>query len=352
MAGTGATASGNASGEPVFAHVRAVADAVLYEGYLLYPYRKSSGKNRVRWQFGVLAPRDWIEAAGPVEPGVAGSAESWFQRTEFLVQADDAEAVLHIRLRFLQLERRDVERRSAGGWEPVESLRIGERTHLSFDGAVPWERDVVVPLADALAAERVHPVVAPGGAQVEQLGAQARVVRRRRPVAARLAVRAERLDVPAYRLRIRTENTAPPIGADASRDTALRHALVATHTLVGGRGTTFLSSLAPPAWAAEQVRACRNVRTFPVLADGDGRDVVLSSPILLDDHPRVAPESPGDLHDASEIDEMLSLRTLVLTEEEKREARATDPRAAAILDRVDGMPPEVLARLHGAFRDP
>ena len=43
--------------------VRAVADAVLYEGYLLYPYRATSGKNQLRWQFGVLGPRG-AEQAG------------------------------------------------------------------------------------------------------------------------------------------------------------------------------------------------------------------------------------------------------------------------------------------------
>ncbi|CAM5689266.1 hypothetical protein SAFG77S_00879 [Streptomyces afghaniensis] len=64
----------------------------------------------------------------------------------------------------------------------------------------------------------------------------------------------------------------------------------------------------------------------------------------------MAPESPGDLHDAAEIDEILTLRTMLLTDEEKREARATDPRAAAILDRVDTMPQEVFERLHGAVR--
>jgi hypothetical protein len=77
---------------------------------------------------------------------------------------------------------------------------------------------------------------------------------------------------------------------------------------------------------------------------------VLSSPIILYDHPRVAPESPGSLHDATEIDEILALRTLTLTEQEKAEARATDPRAAAIVDRVDAMPPEGFGRLHGTIR--
>jgi hydrogenase maturation protease len=51
-----------------------------------------------------------------------------------------------------------------------------------------------------------------------------------------------------------------------------------------------------------------------------------------------------------EIDEILALRVLTLTDEEKAEARGTDPRAAGILDRVDAMPPEVWSRLHGAIR--
>ncbi|MBV8995805.1 MAG: hypothetical protein JO287_19360 [Pseudonocardiales bacterium] len=78
---------------------------------------------------------------------------------------------------------------------------------------------------------------------------------------------------------------------------------------------------------------------------------MLSSPILMDyDYPQVSPESPGDLFDATEIDEILSLRTLTLTDDEKLEARATDPRAAAIIDRVEEFPQEVLERLHGAIR--
>jgi hypothetical protein len=77
---------------------------------------------------------------------------------------------------------------------------------------------------------------------------------------------------------------------------------------------------------------------------------VLSSPVILYDHPRIAAESAGDLFDSTEIDEILTLRTLALTDEEKREARATDPRAAELLDRLDGLPPEMLERMHGAIR--
>jgi hypothetical protein len=87
-----------------------------------------------------------------------------------------------------------------------------------------------------------------------------------------------------------------------------------------------------------------------LIGDEGRRDAMLSSPIILYDHPTIAPESPGDLFDATEIDEILTLRTMALTEDEKREARATDERAAAIIDRVDSMPPELLERLHGAVR--
>ena len=82
---------------------RLVADAVLYEGYLLYPYRTSSEKNRVRWQFGVLAPRDWIEARGLARESVAGSADAWRQRIECLLETG-ASARLRVRLRDETLE--------------------------------------------------------------------------------------------------------------------------------------------------------------------------------------------------------------------------------------------------------
>jgi hypothetical protein len=328
---------------------------VLYEGYLLYPYRRSAAKNQVRWQFGVLAPRAFVEASGPPDTGVAGSADAWHQQTEVLLEARE-NAVLHVRLRFLHLQRRTVEARDPdGGFRPVDALEVDGHQQLSFDEAVPRSVDVECRLDEA--AGRTVEVDAPGRTTVEALrdGAGAvvgRIVRRTRPVPARLRLSVEpaAAPFPLHRLRVVTENLAggPP---DASRPDALRRSLVAAHTLVGVRGGQFLSLLDPPLWAADAARGCRNVHTFPVLAGADGgRDVVLSSPIILYDHPRIAPESPGPLFDSGEIDEILSLRTLTLTDDEKREARATDPLAAQLVDRVDALPEEVLARLHGAVR--
>ena len=107
----------------------------------------------------------------------------------------------------------------------------------------------------------------------------------------------------------------------------------------------------PPEWAAAEVAACQNIGTWPVLAGpADCTDLMLSSPVILYDHPEVAAESAGDLFDATEIDEILTLRTLTLTDAEKRQARATDSRAAELIDRLDDLPPEMLERMHGAIR--
>src|SRR5258708_7061078 len=136
-----------------------------------------------------------------------------------------------------------------------------------------------------------------------------------------------------------------------SRDDGLKYSLTAAHLLIGVTGGTFLSMTDPPEWAAGEVAACVNTGTWPVLAGpAECRDLVLSSPVILYDHPEVAPESAGDLFDATEIDEILTLRTLALTDAERQEARATDPRAADLIDRLDGLPPEMLERMHGAIR--
>ncbi|MER7178625.1 hypothetical protein ABT404_03895 [Streptomyces hyaluromycini] len=333
----------------------AVADAVLYEGYLLYPYRRSSPKNRARWQFGVLLPRDWVEADGPVRPGVSGSADSWYQQTECLLRVRRPDAVVRLRVRYLHVQHKQVEDRDG---RPVESLSCDDGTvQLTFEEAVARETDLTIALDEG---EHRFPVGSPAGTDTQELSSGAgRVVRRRAEVRASTILVAERLGEGLFRLRVRTANEGHVGDPHAPRDRALRHALIATHTLLGVEGGEFVSLIDPGPALQEAARSCRNDFTFPVLggappatapADGSVSALLLSSPIILPDHPQVAPESPGDLHDAGEIDEILTLRTMLLTEEEKREARATDPRAAEILDRVDTMPPEVFERLHGAIR--
>jgi hypothetical protein len=344
------------AGISVMDTARAVADAVLYEGYLLYPYRRSSGKNQVRWQFGVLLPPGWAHAHGLDDTSVAGSAESWWQQTECLL-AGGPDAEVTVCVRFLQVQRRAVaELRPDGSYYPGTQVTVGRQPKLSFDEAVAREFTTRVRVASLLAGEHRLPLCAPGGTDASPLTASGvpvgRLTRQRLPVdgVAVLSAQACPGQPGLVKLRIRVENTGE-LAATAPRDEALRVSLLACHVLLAASGGSFVSLLDPPPAAQRAARGCVNVHTFPVLAGQPGeRAVMLSSPIILYDHPQIAPESPGDLHDATEIDEILSLRALTLTDAEKREARATDERAAAILDRVETMPPEVMSRLHGAVR--
>jgi hypothetical protein len=301
--------------EPDFAAASKVADAVLFEGYLLYPYRASAAKNQLRWQFGVLVPPAWSEA----DP-----SEHSASQTECLLEAPPgAQPDLRLRVRFLQLRTR------------------------TASGRPPWDEGVVREVDSAARlepGERVVPFEVPGG---QQDGL------RWWPLSGRVRLQAERLEGPygLVKLRLRVENTGSWADANATRPQALRRSLVTCHLLLALRDASFVSLLDPPEWAAAAAASCENRHTWPVLVGAAGRrDQLLSSPIILYDHPEVAPESPGDLFDATEIDEILMLRTMALTEAEKREARATDERSAAIIDRVDSMPPELLERLHGAVR--
>ena len=335
---------------PSFELARKVADAVLYEGYLLYPYRASAAKNQARWQFGVLMPRLWSES-GPDEP--------WSTQTECLLEPEEATTV-RVLVRFLHVQSKTVEvvDVEAGTFNEVSGLPVDGSELLPWDEATEQEVTVTAPLARLLAGEVVTPFERPGGRRVEPVHTvtgklTGRTVRRRWPVMGSVKLSAERLEGPygLVRLRLQLENASAWNDPKADRSVALRHSLVAAHSLVGIDQGVFLSLLDPPEWAKPAAEACQNLHTWPVLIGDEGRrDAMLSSPIILYDHPTIAPESPGDLFDATEIDEILTLRTMALTEDEKREARATDERAAAIIDRVDNMPPELLERLHGAVR--
>ena len=335
---------------PSFELARKVADAVLYEGYLLYPYRASAAKNQARWQFGVLMPRRWSEH-GPDEP--------WATQTECLLEPEEATTV-RVLVRFLHVQAKSVEAVDveAGTFHEVPGLPVDGSELVPWDEATEQEVAVEAPLHRLLAGELATPFERPGGRRVEPVHSAAgklagRTVRRRWPVMGTVRLSAERLEGPygLVRLRLVVENASTWHDPGADRAVALRHSLVAAHSLLGIDRGVFLSLLDPPEWARPAAEACRNLHTWPVLIGEEGRrDAMLSSPIILYDHPTIAPESPGDLFDATEIDEILTLRTMALTEAEKREARATDERAAAIIDRVDSMPPELLERLHGAVR--
>jgi hypothetical protein len=319
------------------AAARQVADAVLYEGYLLYPYRASAAKNQVRWQFGVLSP------AGAAE---AGLGEQAALHAELLLRAGP-DARLELRVRCLQVQDRAVQAATPAGFADVDELRAGGAHWVPWQEAVPRELPGGPFTVDELRAGLTVALAVPGGEETEELPA-GRLVRTRQPLAAELAVRAERVDG-HLRLTLDLRNTAVVDPAETTREQAARRAWVSTHLLVALSGGSVVSLVDPPPEAASAAASCRNRGWWPALV-GDG--LALVAPIILPDRAAVAPESHGDFFDATEIDEMLTLRVMTLTEEEKAAARGTDPRAAAIIDRCDRLPDGDLARLHGTRRDP
>jgi hypothetical protein len=312
------------------ADVRQVADAVLYEGYILYPYRASAQKNRSRWQFGVLMPPGYT-AADP--------SESSTMRAECVFEHRGQPAI-EVTARFLQVQRR----RTDGAVEDAGVPAV-------WDEAVEQEVTQTVPAQVLFGGGAVARFTVPGGEDTENASG-ARVVWRREPLTGTVWVRATPLPGPWQCARLTVQVTNESEGdTPASREDALPAALVAAHLIITVSGGAFLSMTDPPEWASPQVAACRNTGCWPVLAGPeDSRHVMLAAPIILPDHPQVASESPGELYDGTEIDEILTLRTLALSAEEKAAARATDPRAAALIDRVDAMDAPTMAQLHGTIR--
>lgn len=327
---------------------RQVADAVLYEGYLLYPYRASSSKNVIRWQFGVL---------GPVGAAEAGVGEAPNQSSELVLQPRPGATVTAL-LRFLQVQSRTVEARDGDCWVPVDELQVGTTRWIPFHEAVA--REIPMPELPVDRPQRLD-VGVPGGRDIEDLYdgdvLVGRLIRTRWALAGRVTVtRRPGTDPRLVVLGLHVENStswaAGTVPGWTDRDVAARYSFVGTHLLVTADRADFVSLLDGPDWADADTRACRQTRCWPVLiADDTGKDAVLIAPIILGDHPTIAPESAGDLFDATEIDEILTLRIMTMTESERAEARGTDPRAAAILARCDAMTDEELDRLHGARRD-
>jgi hypothetical protein len=301
--------------------VQAIARAVLYEGYLLYPYRADALKNRQRWTFGTVFPRDYAEASG---------TDPWAMQTQCLVCGGD-ETVLSVRVRFLRV---------VDAPEEVEIVAPELRLEPSPYGRGQGEGGPPGPRPTALT-----PALSRGERESVELPISGA------PLAGRVSIAADPVADGVHRVTVRIENLSPAAGL--SRDAAQRLAFASAHTVLGVQGGAFVSLTDPPEHLREAAAQCRNEGTWPVLVGDPGSaDTLLSSPIILPDYPQIAPESPGDLFDGSEIDEILTLRILTMTEDEKRAALAADPRARALLERTEALSPAELERLHGTWRKP
>jgi hypothetical protein len=339
-----------------------LARALLYEGYILYPYRPSV-KNQQRWTFGGIYPPSWSAAQEGTDPRL--------MQTQCLLTGDGA--AVRVVVRFLHLVDRTVGRLTA----PLTELPRGTEPEyklvdrLEVDGQIlqPWQeavereidlgRVVLGGLLSDPAEERfTFPAwrsLEPVREKPESEGAAPIVgllIRRQDAVEGTIELAAVAFAGDLWRLTVRISNCTPLPDAGAQpRDAALMRTFVSTHTILSADPGDFISLTDPPAAQKAHATECFNIGTWPVLAgDPSQAQTLLSSPIILQDYPRLAPESPGDLFDSTEIDEILTLRILTLTDEEKRAAAGTDSRVRELLARTHGLARQQLIGMHGRSR--
>jgi len=343
--------------------VDTLVQAVLYEGYILYPYRASAKKNRQRFTFGRVYPEAYSREQLGVEPCE--------MQTECLLEGFPASAALGVTVRFLHPMRRDVGELSVpmrnmpaadnpDFFHVVPELTVDGRHYASWQEAV--ERAVPLPnlsLAGLLDAPRAIPFAFPAARTLEPIRDHLGyitgvIVREQDALAGLVELSAEPVDAAVTKVSIRVINQTPePRHGFVDPDELVMRTFASTHTILHVRDGAFLSMIDPPAQHAHAAALCRNRGAWPILVGDEAaqeRDTLVASPIILYDYPRIAAESPGDLFDAGEIDEILTLRIQTLTDAEKREMRHVDAHARKILERTESLPSADLLRMHGVMR--
>ncbi|MBV8780342.1 MAG: hypothetical protein JO353_02995 [Phycisphaerae bacterium] len=318
-----------------------IARAVLYEGYILYPYRPSV-KNQQRWTFGGIYPRRFSEAQA--------SSDAWVMQAQCLIRAEDT-AAISLAVRFLHLTMRSIEMPDGDGFHIVQSLESDGRTYQSWQEAV--ERQIELSptaLSDLVSHPHRESFVFPHRRTIEPIaGSNARLVREQHQIEGTIEWSGDQVAESVYRITARVMNDTSFDCRD--RDTAVLHSFASTHMIINSETGGLISLTDPPAELKPLAETCQNIGCWPILVGEAGStNTILASPIILSDYPQIAPESPGDLFDSSEIDEILTLRILTLTDEEKRQASAVDPMAADLMKRTEALAREQLMNLHGAVR--
>src|ERR1700720_1588317 len=340
-----------------------IANAVLYEGYILYPYRASARKNRQRFTFGRVYPRAYSEAQSGAEP--------FAMQTECLLQGRGTRTALEVRMRFLHLMTRAIGLLPApaselpadiepGSFSSVPELRIDDKLYQAWQEAVEREVRSSPRLLDSLASgtfslpfhfsrSLTFDPIRDRRSQV--IGA---IIRRQQSLHGAIHIAAQPVGSQVFKIRVTVENQSPVSAPDLDQpEEVLMRTLASTHTILELDGGEFFSLMDPPESHAELAATCTNVGTWPVLVGEKEKGeaaTVLSSPIILYDYPEIAPESPGEFFDATEIDEILALRVLTMTDQEKWEMRQLDEHARDILDRTEALPEEDFWKMHGTIR--
>ncbi len=340
-----------------------IANAVLYEGYILYPYRASSRKNRQRFTFGRVYPQDYSEAQNGAEPFAI--------QTECLLRSQGARPSLEVRVRFLQPVARAIGLLAApvrelpaeiepSSLEFVPEVQIGDKLYQAWQEAVEREIRSSRQALDSLVNQTLSiPFHFPSSLTSDPIRDSATqvigaIVRRQQSMKGMMEIAVQPVTGEAFKIKVTVQNQTSVSERDLSQpEEVLMRTFASTHTILESDKGEFLSLMDPPEAYAEASAGCSNIGTWPVLVGEKEKGeagTMLSSPIILYDYPEIAPESPGELFDGTEIDEILTLRVLTMTDQEKWEMSQVDEHAREILNRTEALPEQDFWRMHGTIR--
>lgn len=271
--------------------IKKLADAILYEGYALFPYRKNALKNQKRFNFGVLSPKCWAEKQ---------TNEYFFQQTEVLFTANE-NAKVTFQFRYLQLEENE-------DWQTAHE-KIFEN---SVDVKEYQTSDF----------------------KIQNDG--------------KITLKTEKLDENLFKLTFKIENLAENTSfKNLSREEILPFSFVSAHTVFEIENGEFISVIEPLKEFKDYSQMLDNINCFPVLVgDKNLRNCVLSAPIILYDFPETAENSFDNFFDGLEIDELMVMNLLALTDKEKEEIKNTDAKTRKILEKIEKVSAEDLLKLH------
>lgn len=340
-----------------------VVNAVLYEGYILYPYRASSPKNqRERFTFGRVYPADYSKSQCDVEPCM--------MQAQVLAKPPGSDPIsLNISVRFLHPMRREVgafdspfqnwSEASHSAFNVVPSLKVDGQLYQSWHEAT--EREVALPVLSIQSgqAQRVEVAFDFPASQITEPIRNSEgevpgiIVRQQCAIQGAIEIETN-TEANCVRVTVRVRNETPISSTGMAEQSAvLERTFASAHIILSLGDGEFVSLLEPPDDFQNLAKRCQNIGVWPVLVGDEkssDRRTMLASPIILYDWPKIAPESAGQLFDGTEIDEILNLRILTLTDEEKREMRNIDAAARQVLERAENLGGQDWLKMHGTLR--
>ncbi|MGI8952070.1 MAG: hypothetical protein ACR2FN_10845 [Chitinophagaceae bacterium] len=332
-----------------------ITQTLLYEGYALYPYHRSAIKNQKPIPFGVVFPQQY---------NIYNEHSHSKMQTQCIVTGSD-NLQINISVRFLHLLKveifeKDLQQKTSesdfvqvhnvslngkiyqAGWQTIE--RKISTGNLQISQLIKNRKVIFIKF------DKVYDTTNISDENGETVAKQINSVSQ---IKGTIIVEAESVKNTqnAFRITVTVTNTTPFENTEAiTRDEVLTQSFLSTHIILNTSDGQFISHQDPDEKWKTVIDECANINTWPILID-EANTTLLSSPIILYDHPQINPQSHGDLFDSTEIEEALLLHVNLLSDEEKKRISQSDEKLQAMLKKVGEITPEELINFHSGLKE-